>query len=209
MAVALPAIGAYHDSVPDHQPRWRAEVRQAVPRSNLSWTVIPAGCRNPVPWMLACSEHGLARLRPNALPVFRSEPSTRRTMVHRRPPRCSSRSPTGALLGFDRNPGQRRASSGFPALRVSGQDGLTTHPASPSGRNLDRGPRLRPTGERHRTVSPVRRPLHATKTTRSPRLQPWRPQTKAEVLDSLPGHASDGASGGRLGDFRNTGDHPL
>jgi hypothetical protein len=119
------------------------------------------------------------------------------------------RSPTGALLGFDRNPGQRRASSGFPALRVSGQDGLTTHPASPSGRNLDRGPRLRPTGERHRTVSPVRRPLHATKTTRSPRLQPWRPQTKAEVLDSLPGHASDGASGGRLGDFRNTGDHPL
>jgi hypothetical protein len=45
-----------------------------------------------------------------------------------------------AGAGLDRNPGQRRASSGLPALTGSGQDGLTTHPASPSGRNLDRGP---------------------------------------------------------------------
>jgi hypothetical protein len=41
--------------------------------------------------------------------------------------------------GLDRNPGQRHASSGLPALTVSGQDGLTTHPANPSGRNLDQG----------------------------------------------------------------------
>ena len=53
--MALPATGAYHDSVPDHQPRWGAEVRQAVPRSNFSCTVIPAGCRNPVPWVDATS----------------------------------------------------------------------------------------------------------------------------------------------------------
>jgi len=33
----------------------------------------------------------------------------------------------------------RSLSSGLPALTVSGQDALTTHPASPSGRNLDRG----------------------------------------------------------------------
>jgi|UPI0003629DD5 hypothetical protein len=44
----------------------------------------------------------------------------------------------GAAMGLDRNAGQRRASSGLPALTVSGQDGLTTHPANPSGRNLDR-----------------------------------------------------------------------
>lgn len=46
------------------------------------------------------------------------------------------------LVGLHRNSGQRcarRVQSGLPALTVSGQDGLTTHPASPSGRNLDRG----------------------------------------------------------------------
>jgi len=43
-----------------------------------------------------------------------------------------------ALRGLDRNPGQRRALSGLPALTVSGQDGLTTHPVQPSDLLTDR-----------------------------------------------------------------------